>query len=212
LLFLFVENPQMEVKSFQWLFLTLVIVLFQPTLGQPTQSNYKSLNQTLQGKLSAGIPLAEPCYSNYNGQRVTPNPSLCSTIEANYTNETFIAANFGGYENTNWGICQINGQGCNLDFLSPSTPNASSICYQGSVPNYYIPVTNVSDVQAALSYADKTGVPLVIKNSGHDFKGRSSAPNSLALWTKTYRPPITLTQNFVPAGCPSSVGKLFSAA
>ncbi|KAL9080968.1 MAG: hypothetical protein Q9157_000378 [Trypethelium eluteriae] len=75
-----------------------------------------------------------------------------------------------------------------------------------TVPNYYIEVTQVSDVQAALAFAQKTGVPLVVKNSGHDYKGRSSAPNSLALWTHTYQPAISLKTDFTPEGCSASAG------
>lgn len=79
-------------------------------------------------------------------------------------------------------------------------------CYQGSVPSYYIEVTSVSDVQAALAFANSTKVPLVVKNSGHDYKGRSSAPNSLALWTHTYQPAIQLETDFTPEGCSASAG------
>ena len=79
-------------------------------------------------------------------------------------------------------------------------------CYQGSVPSYYIEVTSVSDVQAALAFAASTKVPLVVKNSGHDYKGRSSAPNSLSLWTHTYQPAIQLETDFTPDGCSAPVG------
>lgn len=73
------------------------------------------------------------------------------------------------------------------------------------MPSYYINVQEVSDVQAGLSFANEYGVPLVIKNSGHDYKGRSSAPNALALWTHNYQPAITLEKDFTPTGCPSPV-------
>ena len=79
-------------------------------------------------------------------------------------------------------------------------------CYQGSVPSYYIEVISVTDVQAALAFANATKVPLIIKNTGHDYKGRSSAPNSLALWTHTYQPAIRLETTFTPEGCPTSSG------
>lgn len=69
------------------------------------------------------------------------------------------------------------------------------------MPSYYIDVGQVSDVQAALKFANDTGVPLVIKNSGHDYRGRSSAPNSLALWTHNLRPAPKLERDFTPEGC-----------
>ena len=47
---------------------------------------------------------------------------------------------------------------------------------------------------------------MTIKNSGHDYKGRSSAPGSLALWTYNVQPTLKLTKNFVPDGCSTAVG------
>jgi hypothetical protein len=191
--------------------LTVVLFFLRQSSGSATSAapNYNALNQTLKGTLARGIPVAEPCYSSYSGSPVKPNPAQCSTVQAGYTDELFIAENFGGYENTNWGICQANGQGCNLNFSNPTAPTpAGSVCYQGSVPSYYIPVHNVSDVQAALLFAKASSVPLVIKNSGHDYRGRSSAPNSLALWMYPYKPAITLTHGFKPDGCPAPVGRV----
>lgn len=57
-----------------------------------------------------------------------------------------------------------------------------------------------------MKFADSTGVPLVIKNSGHDFKGRSSGPNALGLWTHNVQPAIRLTRGFTPEGCSSPAG------
>lgn len=63
----------------------------------------------------------------------------------------------------------------------------------------------MSDVQAALSFAQNHSLPLVIKNSGHDYKGRSSAPDALALWTHNYQPALKLTKGFTPDGCSEPV-------
>lgn len=59
---------------------------------------------------------------------------------------------------------------------------------------------------AALKFSNSTGVPLVIKNSGHDYKGRSAAPNTLALWTHNIQPAIKLKRGFVPDGCSAPAG------
>jgi hypothetical protein len=102
--------------------------------------NYTSLNTTLGGTLQRGVPLAEACYGNYAGTKVAPNPAQCSSVQSNYESELFIESNFGGYENANWAMCQSMAQGCSLNFTNPLQPVASSsVCYQGSVPSYYIP-------------------------------------------------------------------------
>jgi FAD/FMN-containing dehydrogenase len=79
-------------------------------------------------------------------------------------------------------------------------------CFQGSIAGYYIDVRQISDIQAGLKFADDTGIPLVVKNSGHDFKGRSSAPGSLALWTHNVQPAIKLDRGFTPDGCSAPAG------
>lgn len=80
-------------------------------------------------------------------------------------------------------------------------------CHQGSVPAYYINVQKVSDIQAALKFAKQHSIPLNVKNSGHDYKGRSSAPGSLSVWTYNIQPKMELLHNFQPAGCSAPSGK-----
>lgn len=40
-------------------------------------------------------------------------------------------------------------------------------------------------MQAAYAFSLATGVRLSIKNSGHDYKGRSNGRNTLALWVSS---------------------------
>lgn len=96
-----------------------------------------------------------------------------------------------------------------MNFDLPSDPTVyapGQACYQGSISPYYIEVHTVSDIQAGLKFSENTGIPLSIKNTGHDYKGRSSAPNSLALWTHNVLPKIQLTEGFFPDGCSGPVG------
>lgn len=50
------------------------------------------------------------------------------------------------------------------------------------MPGKYVEVHTVSDVQLTMDFARRHRLRLVIKNTGHDYKGRSSAPDALALW------------------------------
>ena len=45
-----------------------------------------------------------------------------------------------------------------------------------------IDVKTPSDVQVAIAFSRLTGMRLSVKNKGHDYKGRSSGKNTLALW------------------------------
>ncbi|TVY15434.1 FAD-linked oxidoreductase, partial [Lachnellula arida] len=175
----------------------------------PTAAQWAALNQTVGGRLFAGVPLAQSCYSSYNGTATTPDTAVCSAVQSVYTASSYIGGNYAGFMNTNWGTCQRTGEGCPLDWNTPTDPtvyDAGQTCYQGSISPYYIEVQEVSDIQAGLQFANETGVPLSIKNTGHDYTGRSSAPGSLALWTHNVQPALTLTQDFIPDGCSGPVG------
>jgi FAD/FMN-containing dehydrogenase len=65
-----------------------------------------------------------------------------------------------------------------------------------------IEVESPEDVQYAFGFSKVSKIPLVIKNTGHDYKGRSSAPGSLALWMHKLKS-ITRDEKFVPEGCPA---------
>ncbi|KAK2463988.1 hypothetical protein APHAL10511_004039 [Amanita phalloides] len=67
----------------------------------------------------------------------------------------------------------------------------------------YCNVTKVKDIQAAVKFAGKHNVRLVIKNTGHDYLARSMARGVLMIWTH-YLKDITYDDNFVPEGGPTS--------
>ena len=64
-------------------------------------------------------------------------------------------------------------------------------------------VEGPEDVAAAVRFAAKHGVKLVVKGTGHDYLGRSSAPNSLLVWTRPHRA-IEVLPEFRPEGSPQS--------
>lgn len=154
------------------------------------------LNDTVSGRLFKGTPLGHPCM-------VDSSSFDCQTLQKNYTDEVFRASIPGGFINTQWETCQATGEQCLLDErdptdLSPIKPPRS--CSLGSVSPYFIDVRSPADVTASLDFSRKYNIPLVIKNTGHDYKGRSSAPNSLALWTHNLKD-ISYDANFIPNMC-----------
>ncbi|KAL1872947.1 hypothetical protein Daus18300_004085 [Diaporthe australafricana] len=64
----------------------------------------------------------------------------------------------------------------------PFTP-ASEPCELGNYASYSINVTGVEDVLAGIQFAKENNIRLVIKNTGHDFMGKSTGKGSLSLWT-----------------------------
>ena len=71
----------------------------------------------------------------------------------------------------------------------------STTCNQGSVPILAVNATLPEHVQATLQFANTYNLRLVMKTTGHDYLGRSTAFGSLLLWLH-YMKNMTLIDNF----------------
>ncbi|KAJ7472781.1 hypothetical protein FB451DRAFT_1134378 [Mycena latifolia] len=177
-----------------------------PTATAATSQDWLDLSVQVGGRLLKGVPISSPCFSNLNGVAINPNLTACTEVRTGYDEELFRQNVPGAYMITQWETCQVSGQQCLLDYLDPENPTPSlpsQTCSTGSVPDHFIDVLSATDVVAAFNFSKKTSIPLVIKNTGHDYKGRSSAPGSLALWTHNLKN-ISYNTNFVPEGCAKS--------
>ncbi|PWY76057.1 FAD-binding domain-containing protein [Aspergillus sclerotioniger CBS 115572] len=189
----------------QLLFLVLILTNLS-SAGDRTWS-WTVLNATLQGRLHAASPLAQPCFSHYDGRPVSPQPSQCSELQAQYTTAAYRADLYNGFMHAQNEICAASSNPITSQcLLDPSNPTdlaavLSHSCGQGSVSRYYIPVHEAADVQTAFEFARHTGVALSVKNSGHDFSSRSSLHGSLALWTRPLQN-LAFHPEFIPEGCP----------
>ncbi|PPQ89860.1 hypothetical protein CVT25_004758 [Psilocybe cyanescens] len=188
----------------------------------PTTSDWSALNATLGGRLYYGQPWAKPCFSTYNGNNVQPNEQECRYVQENFFNNhsnfnlqypmnafnrLFFPVNrsnaFGAYAATQYEGCMSTGDSCVLDWLNPSNPEAfapQQDCSHGGVSPLYIDVRKKEDVIAAFKFSRKQKVPLAIKNTGHDFMGRSAVPHSLGLWMHNLKY-ISHKLDFVAEGC-----------
>ncbi|CZR69907.1 uncharacterized protein PAC_19807 [Phialocephala subalpina] len=186
----------------------LAALSYASRLGQIASSDWACLNDSVSGRLQVGNPIALPCYQQYSNQLgATPAPNAvdvaaCTAINAEKTNATFVMEQFGGYLTANWEACMSQNLTCPVDGMASS----NQTCSQGSVPSYYIDARDAADVSSGLLFAQTHGIPLVVKNTGHDFRGRSSAPGSLAIWTYNIQPEIEFAEDFLAESCLDSSG------
>ncbi|KZP23499.1 FAD-binding domain-containing protein [Athelia psychrophila] len=156
----------------------------------PSLSTLAAFNVSIGGKLYSEVPIGAPCYSTSSSY----NQAACDEVTNNYHSTQWRTDSFSSYDEINWEICGVT-DGC----LVPPV-NSSAICGQGSVPRYSVHATTSSDVQKYVQFATKFNLRIVIKNTGHDYQGRSSSWDGFALWTHGIRG-ITRNQYFVPEGC-----------
>ncbi|KAJ7577455.1 FAD-binding domain-containing protein [Mycena floridula] len=181
------------------------------SFAQPDAAKWAALNATVQGRLINGIPFARSCFQQAApGTLGSFNAERCETVKDHYMDHFALTDDFGGFINTQWETCQNTGASCLLDWTNPNNSAADNpprVCSQGSVPQFAINVSGPQDVIAGLNFSKATGVPLVIKNTGHDLEGRSGAPGALSLWVHNLKS-IKLENNFIPQSCPrTAVGK-----
>ncbi|KAH8898411.1 FAD binding domain protein [Thozetella sp. PMI_491] len=158
----------------------------------PSASDWSTLNDTLSGRLIQFVPPGSVCYQS----QPNFNKGACDALIANYSTWSFNSANPASMGK--------NG-GCD-----PIYPNGTSIfgdtyagqtgCSVGSLSPYIVNATEASHVQAALKFAKERNLRLNIKNTGHGGELRSSAPNSLSIWTHNMKS-FTFHETFQALGC-----------
>jgi FAD/FMN-containing dehydrogenase len=65
---------------------------------------------------------------------------------------------------------------------------------------YAIAAESTADVVAAVDFAREHNLRLVVKGGGHSYKGTSSAPDSLLIWTRRMNR-VVMREDFVGVGC-----------
>ena len=82
-------------------------------------------------------------------------------------------------------------------------------CGQGSVPPIGVDARSESDVRTAVNFAKKHNLKLVVKGTGHDFIGRSTARGSFLIWTHHMKQTV-YNPTFVPKGAPVTIENTFN--
>lgn len=61
--------------------------------------------------------------------------------------------------------------------------NVTDTCTKGGYPEYAVNVSTVAEIQLAINFARNLDLRLVVKNTGHDFSGKSAGYGALSIWT-----------------------------
>lgn len=131
-------------------------------------------------------PWADPCFTKPDGFDAVK----CSAVKAGYFDGTTRGNQVGATQTDNWSTCTTNAGvigDCSLQAsitgLIDPEPVTDRTCGLGRISPYAVSISNEQDVQSALAFAYKHNIKVVIKNTGHEYLGRSTSINSLMLWT-----------------------------
>ncbi|KAF7541241.1 hypothetical protein G7054_g685 [Neopestalotiopsis clavispora] len=132
----------------------------------PSAATWSQLNATVGGRLIATVPIGSPCHDpNYDAV-------ACAALQDEWTLPT-------PHLNSSSSVMEpyFANQSCD-PFTAQSKP-----CVLGNYVSYAVNVSSTADVVATVKFAKKNNIRLVIRNTGHDFLGRSTGAAALAVWT-----------------------------
>jgi FAD/FMN-containing dehydrogenase len=137
----------------------------------PSAAAWDALRRKVGGRLVEVVSPLAPCLNGKSG-------AACAARLEDFKNPFFIQDQPGGLQSNGW-----------LD------------AWTAAISPFAVAAESAADVAAAVDFARTHGVRLVVKGAGHDYKGRSSAPDSLLVWTHRMRA-ISIHENFRPTGAP----------
>jgi FAD/FMN-containing dehydrogenase len=137
----------------------------------PSDDAWTQLNDLSGGRLIAEpTPLAAVCYPD--------QPSYDAAKCASYTTKEWQKS----YMHVDDPIEMLSPVAQGMTCLPPTLYDSHG-CSRGGFPKYVMNATEPKHVQLAVNFARNTGVRLVIKNTGHDFLGKSGGKDALSIWT-----------------------------
>ncbi|KAI0749530.1 FAD-binding domain-containing protein [Daedaleopsis nitida] len=159
----------------------------------PSEAEFEALAAQVSQPLVHPIPPASPCYTS-------PTSPECATVGSTWIDGIWRADQAGAMQSTNFETFIFPNGTIDACYLNAAlgTP-----CNQGSVSAIGVDARTVEDIQAAVNFAVTHNLRLAVKNTGHDYFGRSNARGSFMLWTHHLKN-ITVHPTFAPTGAPST--------
>ena len=136
----------------------------------PSADAWQRLGASLAGRLEASSSPLDAC-------KADSNTVACTDRLRQMQNPFYLEDQSGGTQSAGW--------------LGAWTAAPSA---------YAVVAKTADDIARAVKFARAHRVRLVIKGTGHDYQGRSNAPDSLLVWTHEMRD-ITMQDAFVGTGC-----------
>ena len=166
----------------------------------PNTNEFDVLASLISQPLLHPVPPASACYPPS-----TPSGD-CSVVIANYTNSDWRSDQPGAMQFTNFETFIFHNDTISACYLNTTL---GIPCGQGSVPPIGVDARSESDVRTAVNFAKKHNLKLVVKGTGHDFIGRSTARGSFLIWTHHMKQTM-YNPTFVPKGAPVTIENTFN--
>lgn len=142
----------------------------------PDEAIWTVLSLLTGNALIKDTPLASVCYDSWGNY----DADECAYITEQWTNVSLHLSSPSSLMLPLW-------EGATCLPLGISTNQPTGNCSLGGFPSYIVNATTVAQVQLAVNLARSLNLRLIIKNTGHDFNGRSAGAGSLSVWTHSLK-------------------------
>ncbi|KAF2177939.1 FAD-binding domain-containing protein [Zopfia rhizophila CBS 207.26] len=165
----------------------------------PSDNEIQNFNNTVNGRLIKSVPYGAACY------KAAYDAETCKALAAVKEDVFYRQALPAGVMYTNWeqegtAGCPVPDPPSNGSYPSP----VEGDCTLGGMSAYVVNATSADDVAKAVKFAAKYNLRFRVKNSGHDYTGRSSGAGAFSVWTR-YMNDAKLESGFKP--CSSSLAQ-----
>ncbi|KAH7126087.1 hypothetical protein EDB81DRAFT_203391 [Dactylonectria macrodidyma] len=138
----------------------------------PNSIIWQVLNLVTGGNLIKTVPIGASCYDNFG----VYDAARCDFVLDQFTNSSLHLT-----DPTSVMAPLYQGLTC-----QPSE-DPTTDCALGGFPSYVVDAQNVAHIQLAVNFARILNLRLVVKNTGHDFNGRSVGAGALSIWTHNFK-------------------------
>lgn len=135
----------------------------------PSAHTWQAFNETIGGRLISTIPLGAPCHDDSFD---TYDKVDCKALQDDWFSPELHARSPSSIM-----APYFANNSCN-----PFLPR-SSACIVGTYVSYTVNVSTAMDVTRAIWFATYFNIRIVIKNTGHDYNGKSTGAGAIGLWT-----------------------------
>jgi hypothetical protein len=135
----------------------------------PTAKQWDAFNVTVGGRLVTTQPIAASCHTtglgHYDQEQCAELQAVWELPETHFKTSSSIMAPF------------FANQSCD-----PYTPKEAQ-CVIGTYIQYAVNASSASDYQKTIAFTQKHNIRLTVRNTGHDYNGKSTGAGAVAIWT-----------------------------
>ncbi|KAJ7776003.1 hypothetical protein DFH07DRAFT_73735 [Mycena maculata] len=136
----------------------------------PSDTDWSNFNESIDGRLIRTIPIAQSCHNP------TYDEAQCETVRAQWHSTVLHAQSSSSMMTPFFANLSCD------PFTAPDDP-----CVIGTYVQYAVNVSRPAHIYKTLDFVKKHNIRFVLRNTGHDYMGKSTGANALSIWTHFLR-------------------------